>query len=76
MGNILFLNISLNILVHYFHRIFPLNNTTKQSFTFIEENKQLNTYGKFLIYFDVNSLFANIPLAESINIAIETIFEN
>ena len=52
------------------------NFTTKDSFTFIEEIKQLNTYGKFLISFDVTSLFTNIPLEETINIAIHTIFEN
>ena len=38
--------------------------------------KQLNTYGKFLISFDVTSLFTNIPLEETINIAVGTIFEN
>ena len=54
----------------------PSNFTTKDSFTFIEEIKQLNTYGKFLISFDVTSLFTNIPLEETINIAIHTIFEN
>ena len=35
-----------------------------------------NTYGKFLVSFDVTSLFTNIPLEETINIAIDTIFEN
>ena len=54
----------------------PSNYTTKDSFTFIEEIKQLNTYGKFLISFDVTSLFTNIPLEETINIAIDTIFQN
>ena len=52
------------------------NFTSKDSFTFIEEIKQLNTYDKFLIYFDVTSLFTNTPLEETINIAIYTIFEN
>ena len=54
----------------------PSNFTTKDSFTFIEEIKQLNMYAKFLISFDVTSLFTNIPQEESINIAIHTIFEN
>ena len=52
------------------------NLTTKESYTFIEEIKQLSTYGKFLISFDITSLFTNIPLEETINIAIHTIFEN
>ena len=54
----------------------PSNFTTKDSFTFIEEIKQLNTYDKFLISFDVTSVFTNIPLEETIDIAIHTIFEN
>ena len=53
----------------------PSNYTTKNSFTSIEEIKQLNTYGKFLISFDVTSLFTNISLEETINIAIDTFFE-
>ena len=54
----------------------PSNYATKDSFTFIEELKQINTYGKFLISFDVTSLFTNIPLEETVNIAIDVIFEN
>ena len=33
-------------------------------------------YGKFLISFDFTSLFTNIPLEETINIAIDTNFQN
>ena len=54
----------------------PTNYATKDSFSFIEEIKQLNTYGKFLISFDVTSLFTNIPLEGTINMAIDAIFEN
>ena len=52
------------------------NYRTKDSFTFIEEIKQLNAYGKFLISFDIASFFTKIPVEETINIAIHTIFEN
>ena len=62
---------TLNIMPHILS-----NYATKDNFTFIEEIKQLNTYGKFLIYFDVTSLFTNITLEETINITIDTIFEN
>ena len=54
----------------------PSNCATKDSFTFIEEIKQLNSYGKFFISFYVTSFFTNIPLEETINITIDTIFEN
>ena len=40
------------------------------------KKRQLNTYDKFLISFDVTSLFTNIALEETINIATDTIFEN
>ena len=76
----------LNILVLYFHHIFPQSIQPKtyfdyqvktyKSFTFIEEIKQLHTYSKFLILFDVTSLFTNILLEGTINIAIDAIFEN
>ena len=52
------------------------NYATKDSFTFVEEIKQLNTYGKFLISFDVASSFTNRPPEETINIAIHNVFEN
>ena len=32
--------------------------------------------GKFLIWFDVTSLFTNIPLSKSIDVSIHLIFEN
>ena len=65
----------LNILVLYFHHIFPQTIQPKTS-TFIEEIKQLNTHGKVLISFDVTSLCTIFPLEETINIAIDTIFQN
>ena len=52
------------------------NYAAQDNFTFIKEIKQVNTYDKFLMSFDVTSLFTNIPLEETINIAIDTIFEN
>ena len=51
------------------------NFTTKESFTLIEEIKQLKISGKFLISLDVTSLFTNIRLEETINIAIHIILE-
>ena len=51
------------------------NYATKESFNFIGEIKQLNTYCKFIISFDFTSLFTNISLEKTINIAIDTIFE-
>ena len=47
-----------------------------QAKIFIEEIKQLNTYGKFLVSFGVTSLFKKICLEVTINMVIDTIFEN
>ena len=54
----------------------PSEYSTKDSFTFIEEIKSVSVIEKFLISFDVTSLFTNIPLSEAIDIAINLIFEN
>ena len=54
----------------------PSEYSTKDSFPFIEEIKSVSVTDKFLISFDVTSLFTNIPLSEAIDIAINLIFEN
>ncbi|KAL9985782.1 hypothetical protein ACROYT_G008227 [Oculina patagonica] len=41
-----------------------------------EEFQNIRSYDKFLISFDVQSLFTNIPLEETINIAVNTIFKH
>ena len=54
----------------------PSENSAKDSFTFIEEIKSVSVTDKFLISFDVKSLFPNIQLSEAIDIAIKLVFEN
>ena len=49
--------------------------STKDSFTFIEEIKSVSVTDKFLISFDVTSLFKNIPLSKAIDIAINLILK-
>ena len=48
----------------------------KDSFTFVKEVNQVSVSNQFLISYDVNSLFTNIPLDETIEIAINKILEN
>ena len=57
--------------------LIPDSFIVKDSFSFVNEvhNLSFNT-SKFLISFDVESLFTNIPLNETINIAIDLIFKN
>ena len=53
----------------------PSEYSTKDSFTFIEEIKLVSVTDKFLISFDVTSLFKNIPLSKAIDIAINLILK-
>ena len=39
-------------------------------FTFVEELKEVSKFNKFMVSFDVCSLFTNIPLYETIDIAV------
>ena len=52
-----------------------INNSysPKDSFTFVEELKKVRESNLFMVSFDVESLFTNIPLKETINIAVEAI---
>ena len=44
--------------------------------TFVSQIKNANLSKKFLVSYDVTSLFTNIPLQETINIAINLIFNH
>ena len=52
------------------------NHCCKDSFTFCKEIKQVRTNNKFLVSFDVCSLFTNIPLEETIDIAVNEILKH
>ena len=45
----------------------------KDTFTFVEELKRVSLVDKCLVAFDVIGLFTNIPLSETIKLAIELI---
>ena len=51
----------------------PNEYCTKDTFTFVEELKEVSINDKFLASFDVTSLFANIPLKETIKLAVDLI---
>ena len=48
----------------------------KYSFSFCEQIQQVNNNDNFLVSYDVCSLFTSIPLQETIQIAVELIFQN
>ena len=55
--------------------LLPMDYSAKDTFTFIKEIKQVSMSNKFMISFDVSSLFTNIPLEETINLAVHLILE-
>ena len=53
----------------------PNDYNASDTFTFVQEINNLPMFGKFLISFDVESLFTNIPLKECIDLAVKYISE-
>ncbi|XP_065642299.1 uncharacterized protein LOC136073930 [Hydra vulgaris] len=54
----------------------PKHYTTFDSFSFVADLKQVDVTNKFIVSYDVESLFTNIPLNETINIATELFFKD
>ena len=52
------------------------DNFCKDSFSFVSQIKNANISKKFLVSYDVTSLFTNIPLQETIDIAINIILNH
>ena len=48
----------------------------KDAFSFVSQIKNANLSRKFLLSYDVNFLFTNIPLQETIHIAVNLIFNH
>ncbi|XP_078355795.1 uncharacterized protein LOC144640561 [Oculina patagonica] len=53
----------------------PSYYCTQDSFTFVNEIKDMPVSGNFMVSFDVESLFTNIPLDESIDLAVKYVKE-
>ncbi|XP_065658272.1 uncharacterized protein LOC136082776 [Hydra vulgaris] len=54
----------------------PKHYTTFDSFSFVEDLKQVDVTNKFIVSYDVENLFTNIPLNETLNIATELVFKD
>ena len=55
--------------------VVPYANCTKDSFSFCEEIKKVRATNKFLISYDICSLFTSWPLKKTIHIAVDLLFE-
>jgi len=53
----------------------PFNYCTQDSFTFVGEIQKLRLSGNFMVSFDAESLFTNIPLNECIDLAVKYVSE-
>ena len=56
--------------------VVPDDYSCKDTFSFVSQIKNTNLSGIFLVSFSVTSLFINIPLQETIDIAINLIFSH
>ena len=56
--------------------IIPTSHCTKDSFTFCEEIKNVSVTNRFLICYDTCSLFTSIPYNETVDIAVNLLFEH
>ena len=54
----------------------PNDYSCKDTFSFVSQIKNANLSKNFLVSYDVTSLFTNIPLQETIDIAINLIFNH
>ena len=54
----------------------PNDYSCKDTFSFVSQIKNANLSKKLLVSYDVTSLFINIPLQETIDIAINLIFHH
>ena len=54
----------------------PNDYSCKETFSFVSQIKNANLSKEFLVSYDVTSLFINIPLQETIEIAINLIFNH
>ena len=54
----------------------PNNYSCKDTFSFVLQIKNANLSVKFLVSYDVSSLFTNIPLQEATDIALNLIFNH
>ena len=54
----------------------PSDYSCKDTFSFVSQIKNVNLSKKFLVFYDVTSLFTNIPVQETIDIVINLIFNH
>ena len=54
----------------------PTEYCSSDSFTFVKDLKEVSSQNKYLVSYDVVSLFTNIPLKETVNLAVDIVHAN
>ena len=72
----MFKNMRLVILCDLLSRLVPNDYSCKDIFSFVSQIKNANLSEKIFVSYDVTSLFTNISLQETIDIAINLIFNH
>ena len=55
--------------------VIPKDHSIKNTFSFVEELKTVSVTDTYIVFYDVTSLFINIPLEKVINLTIDLLFE-
>ena len=55
--------------------LIPKDYCADDTFSFVQDVRNIDTNGHFMVSYDVTSLFTNIPLEETIELAVDLIFE-
>ena len=66
----------VRFLLQSFFTFSPNDYSCKETFSFVFQIKNANVFRKFLVSYDVTSLFTNIQLQETIDAAINLIFNH
>jgi hypothetical protein len=56
--------------------VIPTDHCATDSFSFVDEIKQIRLDRKYLVSFDVKNLFTNIPLKETIDLAVDMVLDH
>ena len=65
-----------SFLCYLLSHLVPNDYSCKDIFSFISQIKNANLFKKYLVSYDVTRFFTNIPLQETIDIAINVIFNH
>ena len=55
--------------------VIPMEHSSKDTFTFLSDLHKVNINDNFMISYDVTSLFTNIPLEETVDLAVKLILD-